>query len=498
MIPNLVLPNKECKNLLSARQNPEIIDNLLDQECEKGYLYGPFNHPPFKSYRVSPIGLVVGKYSGKQRLIVDLSSPHDNAQHMSVNDLIDKEACSLTYVRIDDAIKAICQHGRGALMCKVDIADAFKQLAILPAQWPFFCVKWKHLYYVFVRLVFGCRSSPRLFDTVSQAICWIATYNYGIRTIFHLLDDFLTVDKPDLCAGERTMALLNLLFARLNVSLAKHKCTGPSDCLEYLGIILDSRNMVAKLPLDKVQRIIEFIETLLDKNKCSKRELLQLLGHLNFASRVILPGRSFVSYLISLSTTVTSLHHMVYLDHHCQQDLHMWHRFLKGWNGVSLFYDTSFTNAYDMELFTDASLVGFGAFFQNKWFCAKWPASLPSVQDDDLSMAFCELYPIVAAAVVWGKQWTSKRIMFVSDKQATVYIIQKMRSKCLPIMKLMRTLTWIATVNNFHFSSRHLPGRLNTVADNLSRLLLQEFRETAPQADQFPQPCPHPEQIIWD
>ena len=75
-------------------------------------------------------------------------------------------------------------------MCKIDIADAFKQLGIMPAQWPFFCVKWKHLYYVFVRLVFGCRSSPRLFDTISQAICWIATNNYNIETIFHLLDDF--------------------------------------------------------------------------------------------------------------------------------------------------------------------------------------------------------------------------------------------------------------------------------------------------------------------
>ena len=35
MIPDLVLPNKECKNLLSARQNPDIIDKLLDQECKK-------------------------------------------------------------------------------------------------------------------------------------------------------------------------------------------------------------------------------------------------------------------------------------------------------------------------------------------------------------------------------------------------------------------------------------------------------------------------------
>ena len=241
LIPNLVLPNKECKNLLSARNSPGIIDELLSQEVSKGYLYGPFGQPPFKSYRVSPIGLAIGKYSGKKRLIVDLSAPHNDDKHQSVNGLIDKDSCSLTYVKIDDAIKAIRRYGRGALMCKIDIADAFKQLPIRPAQWPYFCIKWKRQYYVFVRLAFGCRSSPFLFDTLSQALCWIATNNYGISTIFHLLDDFLTIDKPDSCEGERTMALLKLLFSRLNVPLAKHKCLGPTDCLEYLGIILDSK-----------------------------------------------------------------------------------------------------------------------------------------------------------------------------------------------------------------------------------------------------------------
>ena len=152
---------------------------------------------------------------------------------------------------------------------------------------------------------------------------------------------------------------------------------------------------------------------------------LQLLGHLNFASRVILPGRSFVSYLISLSTTVNNLNHNVDLDTHCREDLHMWHKFLKNWNGVSMFYDSCITNAHDLELFTDASLIGFGAFFQNQWFCEKWPDVLPSIKESDLSMAFRELYPIVAAAIVWGKYWTAKRIMFVSDNEATVFIIKK-------------------------------------------------------------------------
>ena len=58
-------------------------------------------------------------------------------------------------------------------------------------------------------------------------------------------------------------------------------------------MILDTNEMEARLPLVKVQRICEFIEELLSKSSCTKRQLLQFLGHFNFATRVILPGRSF-------------------------------------------------------------------------------------------------------------------------------------------------------------------------------------------------------------
>ena len=498
MIPSISLPNKECKNLLSARKSPSDVQELIDKECKQGFLYGPFKKPPFDNYRVSPLGLVIGKYSGKKRLIVDLSSPHEDPETESINILIDKDACSLTYVKIDDAIKAIQRYGKGALMCKMDISNAFKNLPIKSCQWPYFCVKWRNLYYVYVRLVFGCRSSPKIFDTLSQALCWIACNNYGIETIFHLLDDFLTVDIPDSCIGNRTMALLTLLFGRLQIPLAQHKCIGPTVCLEYLGIILDSNNMEARLPIDKIQRILQFIEKLLGKSGCTKLELLQLLGHFNFASRVILPGRSFVSYLIRLSTTVKGLHQYVHLDKHCQDDLRMWYRFLCDWNGVSLFYDNALTCSADMELYTDASLVGFGAIFRQQWFSSAWPKEIPSVEDGDLSMAFRELYPIVAAAVLWGKHWTAKRIIFVCDNLSAVYILQKGRSKCMAIMKLIRTLTWTAAVCNFHFTARHLAGIKNKIADSLSRLLLQQFRQLAPEADKDPQICPGPQQLIWD
>ena len=167
LVSDTNLKTKECNNLLTARDNPEIVDELLEAECAKGYAYGPFSEAPFEQYRVSPIGVATGKYSGKKRLIIDLSSPRNSRNHRSINELIDKEQCCLTYVKIDDAIKKICEYGKGAVLCKFDIKDAFKHCPIQKDQWHLFCVQWVKNYYVLTRLAFGWRSSPKIFDTLA-------------------------------------------------------------------------------------------------------------------------------------------------------------------------------------------------------------------------------------------------------------------------------------------------------------------------------------------
>jgi hypothetical protein len=162
------LPTVECKNLQSAFRNPDIVDNLTKQEVDTGYLKGAFEKPPVDMYRVSLIGIV--DIQEKKRLIVDLSSLHDNEEHSSINNLIDKEQYSLSYVRIDDAISAIKDFERFSILSKVDISDACKQLGIKKDQHRLYCIKWRKLYYYYVRLCFGSRSSSIIFHKLSVAI----------------------------------------------------------------------------------------------------------------------------------------------------------------------------------------------------------------------------------------------------------------------------------------------------------------------------------------
>ena len=374
----------ECKNLKSAISQPSVVLDLIQTEITKGYLCGPYTYIPYKHYRIYPIGIAEGKYSKKKRLIIDLSAPHEDKDNPSLNELIDKEEFSLHYVTIDDAIAAIKREGKGAWLIKTDITDAFKIIPIHPSLRQYHGIKWDGQFYFFKRLVFGSRSSPKIFDTLSQAVCWIAQHKYNIRNILHLLDDFLVIESL-MSDAYKTKTTLLTVFHDLGIPLSSKKTEGPVHVIEYLGIYLDSINMEARLPVAKIQRILEILESFSNRTSCTKREMLSLLGHLNFACRVVRPGRSFISHLISLSTTVKKLHHHIHINKECRSDIAMWATFLRDWNGVSFFLDDNITTAADMELFTDSTRTSFGGIYRTSWFQGQFP---PECITPHTSMAF--------------------------------------------------------------------------------------------------------------
>ena len=51
LVSSTTLPTKECNNLTSARIQPEIVSNILGEECETVNAYGPFLDAPFDCYQ---------------------------------------------------------------------------------------------------------------------------------------------------------------------------------------------------------------------------------------------------------------------------------------------------------------------------------------------------------------------------------------------------------------------------------------------------------------
>lgn len=97
--------------------------------------------------------------------------------------------------------------------------------------------------------------------------------------------------------------------------------------------------MQASLPDEKLIRIREFTQSFISSCSVSKRDMLSLLGHFNFAMSIIPQGRAFISRLLILAHSVVNLSDTVILDEGCVSDLRFWNKLLNSWNGISFFYN---------------------------------------------------------------------------------------------------------------------------------------------------------------
>ena len=197
-----------------------------------------------------------------------------------------------------------------------------------------------------------------------------------------------------------------------------------------------------------------------------------------------------------LASSKTELHQFIILTPDVRADMFMWLSLLETWNGVSVFGDKEFTLASTLRLFTDSSsTIGFGAYLQSseQFLVDSWRNHPLPVTDR--SMSYLELYPIVISAIVWGKSWKGRKILLFYDNQGTVSILNKGRSQCPEINKLMRRLVIICTRFNFTLSAKWISTKDNFHADLLSRGCFTEFQELCPNATQIP--CPQQQEIFF-
>ena len=131
--------------------------------------------------------------------------------------------------------------------------------------------------------------------------------------------------------------------------------------------------MTASISDECKSSMLEELQSFMQCKKCTKRQLLSLIGKLSFACKVIPPGQIFLRHLLDLSMTAKHLHHHIRISHEAQLDILWWQDFLPSWPGSSLILETQWTTSSQMNLYTDASgSEGWGAFWSGQWIQAHW------------------------------------------------------------------------------------------------------------------------------
>ena len=223
----------------------------------------PFDTPPFPNFQISPIGLVLKKNSDKFQTIFQLSFSQSGMT--GKNSAISKDDFALQYVTIDHAIKGIKHAGQGCFLAKTDIESAFRLIPVHHDEYELLGMHWKGKFYYDKVLPFGLQSAPYLFNQLSDAVEWILVNKCQISFVCHILDDFLIIEPQadillinSLC--QQSFSAMLMTFKNLNIPIAPGKTQGPLQVLGFMGIILDSLKMEARLPAEKTNRLSFLIQ----------------------------------------------------------------------------------------------------------------------------------------------------------------------------------------------------------------------------------------------
>ena len=475
------VPRKIHRNHRSALNNPHIVSAKLHKELQLDRIGGPTDHPP-KNMLFSPIGLVPKKDPGTYRMIHDLSYPKGN----SVNDFIPSEFSAVFYDTFDTFTSILLSLPPGALMAKADIQSAFRILPVRPSDYKLLGFTWNGLFYWDKRMPMGASSSCQAFESLSSAIQWILQ-SYGVRYLSHILDDFMFLGPPDSDMTSASLKFFYSLMDSLNIPINQDKTFFPSTRLIVHGILVDSETRQAHLPQDKLQSLQQQLQSLLHRPTVRLHSLQSTLGLLNFACRVVKPGRAFLRRLIALTIGIQQPHHHIKVTAPAKQDIKMWLHFLHHYNGISLLVEQRWLSSPHLQLFSDAAASkGFGVTLGPQWAFDEWEPEAIKYH-----ITVLEMYPVLLALLLWGNQLSNRCVEFHCDNIAVVQILNKFSSRDTTIMILVRKIVLICMINNIQFKLKHVPGILNTVPDLLSRLQVDKAKQLAPYLNNDPAPIPH-------
>lgn len=105
-------------------------------------------------------------------------------------------------------------------------------------------------------------------------------------------------------------------------------------------------------------------------------------------------------------------------------------------------------------------------------------------------ITFLELVPIVLSIFLFKRDLCNKRLLFHTDNKALVSILNKKSSKSRHVIELVPPFVLHTMLYNMQFKSLHIEGRINSIADSISRKQWDRFRSLAPEAEVEPMLIP--------
>ena len=337
---------------------------------------------------------------------------------------------------------------------KIDLKDAYHHILVHVNIRKYFSFVIAGKTHQFRVLPFGLSTAPREFTkTLAPVVQLLRTQ--GIR-VHAYLNDWIIIHT------QQTIQLLQSLGWTINW---KKSMLEPSCILDFLGLHFNLERAIVSPPDSFLDYLTSVLSRLSTSTVMSARNMSSITSQISHFAPSIHHGCLQLRFLQFWIKRHQSQHQQswdtpVQLDAEFLTQLHWFNRW-EVLKGVPLHLPEP-----TLFFFTDASLTGWGASWQNHHLSGQW-----SHPESSEHINWLELEAIRLAILHWGPQWHNQTVRVYCDNSTAVAYIRK-QGWTHSISLFNKTLELFHILDRFVILliPTHLPGARNVTADALSRI----------------------------
>ena len=436
------------------RDHASLVDREIKSLLDRGVIV-LCNHEPGEF--ISPIFTVLKK-DGNVRLILNLKR---------LNAFIEN-----SHFKMDTIHTILRLVTPNCWMASLDLKDAYYSVRIHPDFQKYLKFTYHGLLYQYTVFPNGLSTCPRKFTKMMKPpLSHLRLLNHIISGY---IDDFYLQGSTYLRCAINVIDSIKMLD---NIGLVIHPEKSvfiPQQQITFLGFVIDSLKMIVRLTDDKIRKIKEILQCTINNSHSVKiRDIARIIGYMISSLPAVRYGALYYRYLEmdkikALKQSKGDFEASMSVSKQGISEMRWW------LDNLDHSYNTICHPPVDIILYSDASLMGWGAVMNKTSTGGRW-----SPMEAENHINYLELLAAFFALKCFQNSISGKHVKLMIDNTTAVSVINNMGTchslKCNEIAVQiwefcqLHNVTWL--------TAAHIPGSSNVTADRESRNFHSEDTE---------------------
>ena len=347
----------------------------------------------------------------------------------------------------------------GCFMASIDLISAYYAVPIHSNHKKYFKFVWENQLYVYNVMANGFCQAPFIFNKITKPIFGVL-HDKGHLSTSYLDDSLLVAFNESECY--KNIKDTVKLFISLGFNIHEDKSVlKPVQTIEYLGHIINSKDMTVTLTQKRKDKLLEACYKALEAESIHIRELAKLIGIMVSSFLAIPYGKLYYRELDNLKSNALNLcynwEQYVLLNEKCINEIKWW---ISNCNNITPIRRDSPV----FVITSDASKKGYGAVCNGETASGIW-----SEEEKSFHINYLELLAAYFALKMFAFDQFGKHILLRLDNTTAVNIINNLGTCKAPrLLKLCIEIIEWCRVRNIWLTATYIPSKENE-ADRPSR-----------------------------